>query len=190
MFGPSLLVAPKVWPFMDKYSVSLPAGDWYDYWSGAKIAGGQALQVNPPLDTLPVYVRAGSIIPEQPVVQNTDEAPRGPLVLRVYPGPQCQGSLYTDDGSTLAYQKGQSMHVSFTCEARTDRVTVEIPAPTGLYQPWFREMQIEIYGISGKIKGVKADHRSVTDWKAEFGTVTLPALAWANAAHSVEVEIE
>ncbi len=102
MFGRSLLIAPKVWNFMDRYSVSLPEGDWYDYWSGTKVSGGKSIQVDPPLDTLPVYVRAGSIIPQQPVVQNTDETPRGPLVLHVYPGPQCQGGLYADDGNTLA----------------------------------------------------------------------------------------
>lgn len=190
MFGRSLLVAPKVWNFMDKYSVSLPAGDWYDYWSGTKIAGGQSVQVDPPLDTLPVYVRAGSIIPQQPVVQNTDETPRGPLLLRVYPGSQCEGSLYADDGNTLAYQKGQSMHVSFTCEAIAGRVAVEISAPTGPYQPWFQEMQLEIHGVSEKIKGVTVDHRPLAGWKAASGTVTLPPLEWARAAHTVEVQFE
>src|SRR5258708_3507120 len=190
MFGRSLLVAPKVWNFMDKYSVSLPVGDWYDYWSGAKIAGGQSVQVDPQLDTLPVYVRAGSIIPQQPVVQNTDETPPCPLLLRVYPGPQCHGSLYADDGSTLAYQKGQSMNVSFTCEASAGRVNVEISAPTGPYQPWFQAMQIEIHGITGGIKSVTTDHRPLTSWKAVSGTVTLPPLEWAKAAQTVEVEME
>ncbi len=203
MFGRSLLIAPKVWNFMDRYSVSLPEGDWYDYWSGTKVSGGKSIQVDPPLDTLPVYVRAGSIIPQQPVVQNTDETPRGPLVLHVYPGPQCQGGLYADDGNTLAYRKGQSMHVGFTCEAKADRLTVEISAPIGPYQPWFQEMQLEIHGTGGTItgvsaehgtggtiKGVSADQRSLTGWKAASDTLTLPPLKWANAAHTIEVQIE
>jgi len=190
MFGRSLLVAPKVWNFMDKYSVSLPAGDWYEYWSGAKIAGGKSVQVDPQLDTLPVYVRAGSIIPQQPIVQNIDETPRGPLLLRVYPGPQCQGSLYADDGSTLTYQKGQSMLVTFTCEASAGRVALEISAPVGPYQPWFQEMQLEIHGISGSIKSVTADHHSLTGWKLASGGVTLPPLAWAKSSHTIEVQFE
>ena len=101
MFGENLLVAPKVWPFLDPYSVTLPAGDWYDFWTGAKTST-QTIPVNPGLDTLPVYVRAGSIIPEQPVVQSTDEVPQGPLALNVYPGTPCHGSLYADDGKTYA----------------------------------------------------------------------------------------
>ena len=188
MFGRSLLVAPKVWNFMDKYSVLLPAGDWYDYWSGTKIAGGQSLQVDPQLDTLPVYVRAGSIIPQQPIVQNTEETPRGPLLLRVYPGPQCQGSLYADDGSTLAYQTSQSMRINFTCEASAGRVNVEISAPVGPYQAWFQEIQLEIHGISGSIKSVTADHHPLTGWKLASGAVTLPPLVWAKSAHTVELQ--
>jgi alpha-glucosidase len=190
MFGSDLLVAPQAWPFVDEYSVSLPAGDWYEYWSGKKIAGGQSLQVEPELDVLPVYVRAGSIIPQQAVVQNTGEIPRGPLVLRVYPGPQCFGSLYADDGNTLAYQKGQSLRVDFTCATSGDHVSVSVSEPKGPYQPWFHELQMEIYGVGGTIKSVTADHHAVTGWKAGPGVVTLPSIPWARTAHTVDVEVE
>ena len=190
MFGSDLLVAPRVWDFVDKYSVSLPAGDWYDYWNGKKIAGGQSLQVEPHLDVLPVYVRAGSIIPQQAVVQNTGENPHGPLVLRVYPGPHCAGSLYADDGTTLAYQKGRGLHLDFSCEASRDHVNVNVSEAKGPYQPWFHELQLEIYGVSGTIKSVTADHHSLTGWRLKSGVATLPPFAWAKAAHTVEVEID
>ncbi len=188
MFGRSLLVAPKVWSFTDPYFVALPDGDWYDYWTGAKITGEHSLKVDPPLGTLPVYVRAGSIIPQQPVVQNVDETPHGPLILRVYPGPQCQGGLYMDDGNTLAYQKGQTMRVSFTCDASADHVNVEISAPTGPYRPWFKDVQLEIYGVSGNVKSVSADGHPITGWKSGANVVTLPALAWSGTAHNIRVE--
>jgi len=165
MFGENLLVAPKVWPFLDPYTVTLPAGDWYDFWTGAKISG-QTLQVNPGLDTLPVYVRAGSIIPEQPVVQNTNEIPQGPLFLNVYPGTPCQGSLYADDGKTLAYQHVGIFRASFMCKAIADHLEVEISAPDGLYQPWFRDVQVNIYGVIGKVSAVTADSKSLTGWTA------------------------
>lgn len=187
MFGRSLLVAPKVWPFTDPYFVHLPTGDWYDYWTGAKISE-RSVKEDPPLGTLPVFVRAGSIIPEQPVVQNTDQVPNGPLTLRVYPGPQCQGSLYADDGNTLAYQKGQFVRVNFTCEAAPGHVTVEIAAPQGPYRPWFKDMQLQVYGLSGKLKGVTADGRPVTGTVLKDGAATLPPLAWSGAAHSVRIE--
>ncbi len=190
MFGDDLLVAPQVWDFVDKYSVTLPKGDWYEYWSGKKVEGGRSVQVEPSLDVLPVYVRAGSIIPQQPVVQNTGEVPVGPLVLRVYPGPKCVGSLYADDGNTLAYQQGQSLHMNFTCEASGDHVKVSVSEPKGNYKPWFHELHLEIYGVSGTTKSVTADHHPVTGWKAESGLVILPSLPWAGTAHTVDVEIE
>jgi alpha-glucosidase len=186
MFGENLLVAPKAWPFLDPYTVTLPAGDWYDFWTGAKISG-QTLQVNPGLDTLPVYVRAGSIIPEQPVVQNTDEIPQGPLTLDVYPGPQCHGSLYADDGNTLAYEHGDIFRVSFTCEAKSDHIDVSISAPDGLYDPWFHEAQINIYGVTQNVSSVTADSRSLMGWTQQSGVLTLPAIKLTAAPHHFRV---
>jgi alpha-glucosidase len=186
MFGDSLLVAPKVWPFTGEYTVTLPEGEWYDFWTGKKTTG-QTLQVNPGLDTLPVYVRAGSVIPEQPVVQNTDETPQGPLTLNVYPGSQCHGSLYADDGNTLAYQKGDVVRVNFTCEASADHVDIDISAPVGSYQPWFHDVQLNILGVSGRVTSITADSRPMSGWKMRSGVLTLPAIKWASASHSFRV---
>jgi alpha-glucosidase len=187
MFGRSLLVAPKAWPFTDPYFVHLPAGDWYDYWTGAKVAG-HSVKEDPPLGALPVFVRAGSIIPQQPVVQNTDERPDGPLTLRVYPGPDCQGALYSDDGNTFGYQKGQFLRLSFTCEAAADHVTVDVSVPEGAYHPWFEEIQLQVYGLKGNIKSVTADGRPVTGTKLASGIATMPPVAWSSAAHNIRIE--
>src|SRR5262249_61886531 len=120
MFGSKMLVAPKVWEFAAPYEVQLPRGEWYDYWSGAKISdspdnAGVTLKVTPNLDELPVYIRAGSILPQQPVVQNTQEIPQGPLQLLVYPGENCSGELYMDDGHTFNYRRGEYLRTSFSC---------------------------------------------------------------------------
>ena len=135
MFGSGLLVAPKVWPFLDPYDVILPKGTWFNYWTGEAIAGGQTIKVDPPLDTLPVYVRAGTVLPQQPVVQNIDQTPSGPLELRVYPGPECSGNLYMDDGNTFAYQKGDFLREHFTCDAASNQVTLHVAASEGSYRP-------------------------------------------------------
>jgi alpha-glucosidase len=189
MLGDSLVVAPKVWEFTGTYSVSLPAGGWYDFWTGAKVPGGGRLDITPRLDTLPVYVRAGSIIPQQPVVQNVDETLQGPLTLNVYPGPQCHGSLYTDDGNTMAYKKGETLRMDFTCSASADRIDVNISAPAGSYQPWFHEIQLRIYGISATVKNVTADSHAIGGWKLESGVVTLAPFQWGKAAYKVSVEL-
>jgi alpha-glucosidase len=189
MFGGSLAVAPKVWEFTGSYSISLPAGGWYDFWTGAKVSGGDSLKVTPRLDTLPVYVRAGSIIPQQPVVQDVDETPHGPLTLNVYPGPQCHGSLYADDGNTMAYKNGESLRMGFTCSESADHIDVNISAATGSYQPWFHELQLRIYGVSYRVKNVTADSHPLGGWKLESGVITLAPFPWAKAAHKVSVEL-
>jgi alpha-glucosidase len=186
MFGSGLLVAPKVWPFVGPYDVALPKGDWFNYWTGEKLAGGRALQVNPPVDTLPVYVRAGTILPQQPVVQNVEETPKGPLELRIYPGPDCRGDLYQDDGNTFAYQKGELLRVHFTCEVAPDKVRVQMSPPEGSYRPWFKEVQVIVYGAD-KVREVVVDGKLAKNWNSAAGAVTLEAFSWTTAVHDLEI---
>jgi len=165
LLGPSLLVAPQPWgETLDDYTVSFPKGPWYDFWTGAKAAvpppepsiaervkaGPDAdfpepPKIHPKLDTLPVYVRGGSIIPLQPVIQSTDEIPNGPLELRVYPGEQCSGSIYLDDGHTFRYQQGEFLRQSFTCESTPSSVRVHFAARQGSYAPWWKSFEVVIY---------------------------------------------
>ncbi len=186
LFGERLLVAPKAWEFAAPYDVRLPAGDWYDYWTGRKIPGGRSISVDPPLDTLPVYVRAGTILPQQPVVQDTAERPRGPLELRVYPGPDCGGELYMDDGESFAYRKGKTLRVRFQCEAAADHLDITLSAPEGPYRPWFTDVAITAFG-TGPIAALDVDGRKVSGWKTEGEAVTLPSLAWSAGAHRIRL---
>jgi alpha-glucosidase len=161
MFGPRMLVAPKVWEFVTAYEVQLPQGDWYDYWTGVKIPASQnnaggTLKVTPGLDELPVYVRAGSILPQQPLVQNTQEIPRGPLELLVFPGDNCSGDLYLDDGHTFNYQRGEYLRTSFSCSVNaTNSVAVQINAAQGSYKPWFQQLELKIYDAKAAPRSVK-----------------------------------
>jgi alpha-glucosidase len=93
-----------------------------------------------------------------------------------------------DDGNTLAYKRGETLRVSFTCEASADHVNVEISAPTGPYRPWFQDVQLEIYGVSGNVKSVAADGHPMTGWNFGTNVVTLPPLAWSGSTHDVKVE--
>ena len=189
MFGSSLLVAPKVWPFTDAYSITLPEGDWYDYWTGTRVNGGKALQVDPPLDTLPVYVRAGSILPQQPLIQHVGETPSGPLELRVYPGPRCSGDLYLDDGDTLDYQHGESLRVHFTCSVSTSGIQIEVGAAQGPYQPWFKDLQIVVYGVTVKPSSVELDGKPTSTWSHVTNTALLAGIPWTGQAHTIRVNL-
>jgi alpha-glucosidase len=91
-------------------------------------------------------VRGGAIIPEQPVVQSTAEIPNGPLEIRVYPGPNCSGSIYADDGHTFDYKHGHYFRQEFTCEASDSGVTVNLAKPEGDFTPWWKTMRVVVYG--------------------------------------------
>src|SRR5262249_7924502 len=168
LLGPHMLVAPRVWEMAISYEIRLPAGEWYDYWTGQEGTGGQArpkpVSAAPPAPTeLPVFVRAGAIIPHQPVIQTTQEVPQGPLELRVYPGPNCSGSIYLDDGHTFNYQRGEFMRQSFTCSQAEHSITVQTTGSEGSYKAWFSEVQFTVYGLTSaprrvNIEGVSAQN--------------------------------
>lgn len=108
MFGPAFLVAPVTEQGATSRSVYLPAGtDWYNYWTNERVSGGQTIQVKAPIDTLPLFVRAGSILPLGEAIGSTRQTQKIAKV-RVYSGAEGEFTLYQDDGRTYAYEKGDS----------------------------------------------------------------------------------
>ncbi|MDG3439242.1 glycoside hydrolase family 31 protein [Nitrospirillum amazonense] len=107
MFGPAFLVAPVTEPGQTRKQVYLPAGtDWYNYWTNEKLAGGQWVTVASPIDQIPLFVRAGSILPLGSAVQSTAEKQKI-VALKVYPGRDASFTVYDDDGLSLDYEKGK-----------------------------------------------------------------------------------
>ena len=107
LFGPSLLVCPVTTKGATTRPVYLPPGTaWTDFWTGRTLQGGQAVAAPAPIDTLPLYVRAGSIVPMGPYLQYTSEKPADPIELRVYPGANGAFTLYEDEGVNYNYEKG------------------------------------------------------------------------------------
>jgi alpha-glucosidase len=165
LLGPDLLISESPYPdLMDAYFVSLPPGGWYDYWTGARIETGITHKAidnteQPPafreyrsLDTLPVFVRAGAILPEEPLVESTDEKPLGPLTLRVYPpngfNQDCGGSIYLDDGVSFAYKAGQYLREEFTCRLSDKGIIVTVKPPEGKFARWWKLLSVEVYGAT------------------------------------------
>ncbi len=108
MFGPAFLVAPVTEQGATSRAVYLPAGvDWYNYWTNQRLHGGQTIQVDAPIDTLPIFVRAGSILPLGDAIESTSQVQKIAKV-RVYPGADAEFALYQDDGTTYAYEQGDS----------------------------------------------------------------------------------
>ncbi len=181
-FGPSILVADSPSPEeIAPYEVRLPPGIWYDYWTGERLdrrasiaardleirdaqdAGLKPIMVQPRPDELPVYVREGSIVPMAPLVQSTGEKPVGPLTLRVFPGENCQGSVYQDDGESYDFRKGAYFRQHFTCSVADDgSVTVTLAKSEGSLRPWWTDIQVELVGLRGATVSSGSQKRKAT----------------------------
>jgi alpha-glucosidase len=175
MFGHDLLVAPQLSEALDPLYVDLPVGDWYDYWTGKRVVDKSPLILHPKLDELPVFVGAGAIIPQQSVIQHVEEIPQGPLELKVYPGPDCRGSLYADDGNSFAYQRGVFFRTQFSCAARADSLKVSITSAEGTFVPWWKGVRVTVYNAARKPSQVLVNGQASNQWQfdAEHDSVSI-----------------
>jgi alpha-D-xyloside xylohydrolase len=106
LLGPALMVSPVSDPGEDQRRVYLPNTTWTNFWTGESSQGGKFITAAAPLETLPLFVRAGSILPMGPAIEYTGQKPEDPIELRIYPGADADFTLYEDDGLTYDYEKG------------------------------------------------------------------------------------
>jgi alpha-glucosidase/alpha-D-xyloside xylohydrolase len=128
LWGRDLLVAPVVEKGARSRRLYLPAGTWYEWWTGEKVEGNRWIERPVDLATVPLYVRAGAIIPLDPVRQHTSQAVTEPTTLRVYPGANGTFTLYDDDGQSLGYRAGLDAKMSwirFRWDDAARRLTIE-----------------------------------------------------------------
>ena len=118
LFGPALLVNPVTAFRARSRPVYLPPAAWYDFWTGQRLAGGRTVQAAAPYDRIPVFARAGSILPVGPELQYTDEKPADPITLMVYAGADGRFSLYEDDGTSYGYERGQFARIPLRWDER------------------------------------------------------------------------
>jgi alpha-glucosidase len=147
MLGPWLMAAPVYQPGRRHRHVYLPAGRWHDWWTDALIDGPTHILADAPLERMPLYVRAGAIIPSGPELRHTAERPLDPLTLDLFPG---DGSftLYEDDGTSFGYAEGLFCTTSYQLHAEADRLSFLIGARTGIYTPPRRKMVLHVHAIS------------------------------------------
>jgi alpha-glucosidase (family GH31 glycosyl hydrolase) len=128
LWGRDLLIAPVVEKAATSRRIYLPAGDWYDWWTGEKTAGHRWIDRPVDLSTLPIYVRAGAIIPLDPVRQYTAQPVTGPTTLHVFPGADGEFTLYDDDGQSLGYAydtDSRTIWIRFRWDDAARRLTIE-----------------------------------------------------------------
>lgn len=124
MFGPALLVNPVTEPGATARHLYLPKAKWYDFWTGHDTEGGRAVDSPAPLDRIPLFVRAGSIMPMGPDLQYSTEKPADPIELRLYPGADGEFTIYEDENDNYDYEKGAYATISLHWDDAQQRLTI------------------------------------------------------------------
>jgi alpha-D-xyloside xylohydrolase len=147
MFGPALMVNPVMREGATHRDVYLPASPvWYDFWTGDRVSGRGWIEAEAPLDRIPLYVRAGSIVPMGPEIEYADENPDGPIELRVYTGADGSFNLYNDEGNNYDYKKGLHSIIPIRWDEATK--TLAIGAREGEYPGMTKERTFHIVWVS------------------------------------------
>lgn len=135
LWGRDMLVAPVVEKGATSRRVYLPRGSWIDYWTEERVAGGREIQRPVDLATTPVYVRAGAVLPIDPIKQYTDEPSDQPQTLVVYPGVDGTSTLYEDDGHTFNYRNGEFMRLEMQWRQADRRLSLRLGAGSKMLAP-------------------------------------------------------
>jgi alpha-D-xyloside xylohydrolase len=125
MFGPSILVNPVLKPDATQRTLYLPeSAAWYDFWTGAATKGSREIQAEAPLDRIPLYIRAGSILPLGPEIEYATQNPEGAIELRIYRGSDGSFNLYEDEGDNYNYEKGNHSIIPIRWNERAGKLTI------------------------------------------------------------------
>jgi hypothetical protein len=183
LFGDALMVAPVTREGASGRTVFLPPGGWFDYWSGARLEGSRTIDYPAPPDVLPIFVKAGSIIPMQPDMAYIGEKPPDPLTLDIYPGGQTKATLYEDDGTSLAYQHGAFARTEMRAVESAARIEVRVDAPVGPFAVAPRGYEFRVHvdraprgvSVDGKPVGVSPEGRvaSAASWRYDAASKVL-----------------
>ncbi len=154
MLGSNLQVVPIVHPEARDFKHWLPPGVWFDVHTDLLHQSGEPVHVDADLHNLPMFVRAGSIIPTQSVVQSMAETPGESLILDVWPFGQSRGTLYEDDGESESHRDDEFRRTEFSCLAKDNTVEFRIHKPDGSYVPPDRSPLVRIHGLHAAISNV------------------------------------
>ncbi|MGA2810236.1 MAG: TIM-barrel domain-containing protein, partial [Candidatus Acidiferrum sp.] len=145
LWGKSVLVAPVVAKGATTRDLYLPGGGgWYDFWTGERVEGGRKVSRAVDLETMPLYVRAGSILPLGPVKQYTDEKLDAPLSISIYPGADASFLLYEDDGRSFNYRKGEWLGIQMTWDDARRIFRLQLAPGSRMLAPGARAINVQL----------------------------------------------
>jgi alpha-D-xyloside xylohydrolase len=162
MFGKSFLVAPVTEPGVVEWNVYLPKSTvWYNFWTGKHFIGGQTIKTDAPQDKMPLFVKAGSIIPMGKFMQYTSEKPMDTLEIRIYPGADGQFALYNDEGNNYNYEKGKYQVIPFKWNEQQQ--TLIIDKQQGGYAGALKKLVLNIVWVNeSNGKGIEISSKAKT----------------------------
>ncbi|MBA4313391.1 MAG: hypothetical protein C0417_12275 [Chlorobiaceae bacterium] len=163
LFGDAFLVAPVLWEGAKKRELKLPAGEWYDYWTDEKIVGPKYITVEAPIDKIPLFVKAGSIVPTQQIVQYTDQAPIDPLTLDIYPSDEASTIIYEDDGKSFNYKTGAYSLRKISFKQTDNDYELIISKPEGSYKIEKRSIAVNIHNFPYKPSNIYYGEMRISD---------------------------
>ncbi len=170
LWGDAFLVSPVVKMGQTSKTLYLPEGTWVNFWNDEFVEGGKTINVAAPIDVLPLFVKAGSIIPMAPIMNYSDERPTDTLTLKVYPGDTGISSftLYEDDGKTLAYQSGRYALTTFTQSVDDNGASLRLSIGPSLGEfagrLQRRSYLVEVHGVSIKPANIRSNGRALREW--------------------------
>ncbi len=154
--GEDILVAPVLAADMEDLQVYLPQGEWLDYYTGKTFQGRQFITVQTTEDRLPLFVRAGAIIPNYPVMQYTGEKVVEYPTLRVYSGSKANSLFYHDSGDGYGYQNGNYLLYKFSTEETEAELSIELEIE-GLYEATFKGFEFVVFGLEEEPTKISVD---------------------------------
>lgn len=164
-FGDKLLICPVLGPGQKSRMVYLPGGKWYNYWDNTTVEGGAEVEVLTPLETIPLFVKAGSVIPEYEVMQYVGEKEIEEVILNVYYSDYEVNSFFFEDyGETFAYEQDIYLEKKFVVNGAKTYLTIQ-QSMAGLYTPRYEQYHFNLIGLPFKPGKIIADGKPVTGFR-------------------------
>jgi len=185
LFGPAFLVSPVTAPAVTTRPVYLPEGTWYDFWTGLSIEGGRTIEAPAPYESMPLHVRAGSIVPFGPALQWTGEKPADPVRLVVYTGCDGRFTLHEDDGETNAHETGAFSTIPLSWSEADGALT--IGERSGTFAGMLAGRTFEVVFVSPRAPGTLRPDRLSQDRPADVLAAT-PRRVVPYSGRAVRVE--
>jgi alpha-glucosidase (family GH31 glycosyl hydrolase) len=160
LWGRDMLVSPVVEKGATARRLYLPRGTWFDFWTEERLDGGREIDRAVDLETMPLHVRAGAVLPLGPVRQYVEETVEGPLTLVVYPGADGTAFVYEDDGRSFDYRRGEWMRIEMTWRDAARTLSLRLAPGSRRLAPQRRAIEVRVAGAK-EIRRVTFDGRAI-----------------------------